>query len=117
MLAPMRTFVDGYRPGRLARWRRMATEIVARSDDLAGKREDELQKIGLDLRWRAKSGIDLRRLMPESFALIREAARRTLKMAHYPVQIMGATAIFDGGLAEMQTGEGKTPTALMPTFP
>src|SRR5262249_1074477 len=58
----------------------------------------------------------LSRLLPEAFALMREAARRTLSMSHYPVQIMGAIAIFEGGLAEMQTGEGKTLTALMPTY-
>jgi preprotein translocase subunit SecA len=94
----------------------MAFDIVARSDALASRSEADLKKLGLDLQWRAKSGVDLRRLMPEAFALIREAARRTVKMAHYPVQIMGAIAIFEGGLAEMQTGEGKTLTAVMPTY-
>src|SRR5437764_5219210 len=52
----------------------------------------------------------------KEFALIREAARRTLGTAHYRLQIMGAIAIFEGGLAEMQTGEEKTLTTLMPTF-
>ena len=113
---PMQDFVNGFLPNRLGRWRRLASEIVERSDALSSVSEAELRKLGLDLRWRAKSGIDLRRLMPEAFALIRETARRTLHMAHYPVQIMGAVAIFEGGLAEMHTGEGKTLTALMPTF-
>ncbi|MBI3864682.1 MAG: translocase [Planctomycetia bacterium] len=101
---------------RLARWRKLADEIVARSEALASLSLDDLRKRGLELQWQAKSGYDLRRMLPDAFALIREAARRTLKMEHYPVQIMGAIAIFEGGLAEMQTGEGKTLTALMPAY-
>ena len=90
--------------------------MVARSDALQRLSDEKLKKTALDLQWRAKSGVDLRELLPEAFALIREAARRTVKMAHYPVQIMGAVAIFEGGLAEMQTGEGKTLTAVMPAY-
>ncbi len=116
MLSRVPAIFDGWLPNRLAAWRSAADEIIARSDAMRGASEEELKKLGLDLKWRAKSGVDLRQLMPEAFALIREAARRTLGMAHYPVQIMGAIAIFEGGLAEMQTGEGKTLTALMPTF-
>jgi preprotein translocase subunit SecA len=94
----------------------LADDIVARSEALGAASLDDLRKRGLELQWEAKSGVDLRRLLPDAFALMREAARRTLKMAHYPVQVMGAIAIFEGGLAEMQTGEGKTLTALMPTY-
>ncbi|HLJ11009.1 MAG TPA: translocase [Planctomycetaceae bacterium] len=112
----MASRLDSYLPGRLARWRRLAGQVVARSDALSGLSADELLKRGLELRWQARSGIDLRRLMLEAFALIRESSRRTIGMAHYPVQVMGAIAIFEGGLAEMQTGEGKTLTAVMPTF-
>src|SRR5947209_6243647 len=111
-LSQVPAIFDAWLPNRLAAWRRTADEIIARSDALTDAGEAELKKLGLDLKWRAKSGIDLRQLMPEAFALIREAARRTLGMAHYRVQIMGAIAIFEGGLAEMQTGEGKTLTAL-----
>lgn len=114
MLAP--SFIERIVPRRQARWRRQASEIIARSETLSGLSAEELKKLGLDLSWRAKSGVDLKRLLPEAFALIREAARRTISMAHYPVQVMGAIGIFEGGLAEMQTGEGKTLTALMPTF-
>src|SRR5262245_49416816 len=116
MFAPLQTIAESYPGRRLARWRRLAGEVIERSDALQGRTDDELKKIGLDLRWRAKSGVDLKRLMPEAFALIREAARRRLGMAHYPVQVMGGIAIFEGGLAEMQTGEGKTLTALLPTY-
>jgi len=112
----MNSLVHGLQTVRLARWRRMAAEILARSDTLQNHTDLDLKRLGRDLQWRAKSGVELRTLIPEGFALIREAARRTLGMSHYPVQIMGAIAIFEGGLAEMQTGEGKTLTAVMPTF-
>lgn len=116
MLARLQSFTDSYQARRIARWRRQAHEIIKRSEALASLSDEELKKLGIELRWRSKSGINLSRILPEAFALIREAARRTLGMAHYPVQIMGAIAIFEGGLAEMQTGEGKTLTALMPAF-
>jgi preprotein translocase subunit SecA len=108
--------LEQFQSTRLSRWRSLADDIVARSDALESRKDDDLRKRGLELQWQAKSGGDLRRMLPEAFALIREAARRTLKMAHYPVQVMGAIGIFEGGLAEMQTGEGKTLTALMPAF-
>ncbi len=116
MLLPLQNSLSAFPKLRLARWRRLAEVVIARSDALRQASVEELRKLGLDLRWRAKSGDDLGRLLPEGFGLIREAARRTLGMAHYPVQIMGGIAIFEGGLAEMQTGEGKTLTALLPTF-
>jgi preprotein translocase subunit SecA len=112
----MASLLDQFESTRLARWRNLADDIVARSDALGPLSVDELRKRGLELQWQAKSGFDLRRLLPEAFALIREAAWRTLNMKHYPVQVMGAIAIFEGGLAEMQTGEGKTLTALMPAY-
>src|SRR5258708_4372663 len=116
MIAPMRSLVESFHGARLGRWRQAALDVVARSEALAPLSDGALKKLGLELQWRAKSGVDLRLLMPEAFAVIREAASRTVKMAHYPVQIMGAIGIFEGGLAEMQTGEGKTLTAVMPTY-
>jgi preprotein translocase subunit SecA len=112
----MPSLVESFHSVRLPRWRQMALDVVARSEALASLSDGELKKLGLDLQWQAKSGVGLRRLLPEAFAVIREAARRTIKLAHYPVQIMGAIAIFEGGLAEMQTGEGKTLTAIMPVY-
>src|SRR5579863_4981049 len=112
----MRSLVESFHSVRLARWRHAAGDVVAPSEALTSLSDGDLKKQGLELQWRAKSGVDLRDLLPEAFALIRAASLRTVKMAHYPVQIMGAIAIFEGGLAEMQTGEGKTLTAVMPTY-
>ena len=68
------------------------------------------------LRWLAKSGHSLRSLLPQAFALGVEASRRVLGKTHYPVQIMGGIALIEGYIAEMQTGEGKTLTAVLPAL-
>ena len=54
--------------------------------------------------------------MPQAFALVREAARRTIGMRHFDVQVLGGIALFHGAIAEMDTGEGKTLTATMPLY-
>ena len=78
--------------------------------------DGELRSQTRALRHRARSGERPRRLAVEAFALVREAARRTLGQRHYDVQIHGGLVLIDGGLAEMQTGEGKTLTATLPLF-
>jgi preprotein translocase subunit SecA len=76
--------------------------------------DSQLKKEALSLKYRAKSGETTASLLPETYSLIREAGRRSLNMRHYDVQIVGATALFHGCIAEMQTGEGKTLTATLP---
>ncbi|MEX1228593.1 MAG: translocase [Planctomycetaceae bacterium] len=101
---------------RVSRWRNLARRIVAGSDRLQSVGDDELLLKSRDLQWRAKTGVPLKWLMPEAYMLVREASRRTLGMTHYPVQIMGGIGLFEGGMIEMQTGEGKTLTALLPAY-
>ena len=100
----------------MSRWRGLAKKVVRRSEKLQGLSDEELLSAGREIRWRGKAGIPLKTLLPEAYALVREAARRTLDQQHYPVQIMGAVAMFEGHIIEMQTGEGKTLTATMPSF-
>src|SRR3954468_11012963 len=76
--------------------------------------DEELKQRAQELRDRAKNGADLGELRPESFALTREAARRTLGQRHFDVQLIGGMVLHDGSIAEMRTGEGKTPTAPLP---
>jgi len=101
---------------RRSRWRATARRVIRRSEKLQTLSDEELQAAGLKISWEAKAGASLKSLLPEAFALVREAARRTLQMQHFEVQIMGAIALFEGHIAEMQTGEGKTLTATMPAF-
>src|SRR3954467_1293782 len=76
--------------------------------------DDELRERAQELRERARSGADLDDLLPESFALTREAAKRTLGQRHFDVQLIGGMVLHDGSIAEMKTGEGKTLTATLP---
>ena len=101
---------------RVSRWRNLARRIVSISESLANQTDVELLTKSREIRWRAKSGSSLASLLPDSYALVREAARRTLGQQHYLVQVMGGISLYEGGLAEMQTGEGKTLTATLPAF-
>lgn len=78
--------------------------------------DDEMRRRSAALGYRARAGESLDRLLPESFALVREAAARTLGLRHYDVQVRGGIALHFGGIAEMPTGEGKTLTATLPAF-
>ncbi|HSL94588.1 MAG TPA: preprotein translocase subunit SecA, partial [Thermoleophilia bacterium] len=76
----------------------------------------ELAALTLAYRERAGNGEPLEELMNEAFAAAREAARRALEMRPFDVQVMGATILFEGDIAEMKTGEGKTLVATMPMY-
>ena len=73
----------------------------------------ELLEAADELRSRARDGESLDELLPESFALTREAAKRGLGQRHYDVQLIGGMVLNDGGIAEMKTGEGKTLTSTL----
>ena len=84
-------------------------EVEDLSDgELAGKTDE--------FRRRLKDGQELDDLLPEAYAVVREAARRTLGQRHFDVQVMGATALHEGNIAEMKTGEGKTLVSTMPAY-
>src|SRR4051812_8402355 len=76
--------------------------------------DDELRERADALRERARAGESLEELLPESFALTREAARRSIGQRHFDVQLIGGMVLHDGSIAEMRTGEGKTLTATLP---
>lgn len=103
-------------PAKLASWSDQIRAIRRHESSLAGVSDGELTKRGLALRYRALSGEPLSRLLAEAYALVGEAAHRSLNMRPYDVQLAGAVAIHNGSIAEMQTGEGKTLTATMPIF-
>ena len=76
----------------------------------------ELKAEAEELRKRAQDGDSLDDLLPEAFALVREAARRTIGQRHFDVQLIGGMVLHSGAIAEMKTGEGKTLTATLPVF-
>merc|ERR1712224_355376 len=60
--------------------------------------------------------IDINKILPEAFAVVREVAKRTLNMRHFDVQLIGGIVLHEGKIAEMKTGEGKTLAATLPTY-
>ena len=78
--------------------------------------EDELRAQTQKFRDRLDKGEDLDDLLPEAFATVREAAKRTLGQRHYDVQLMGGAALHLGNIAEMRTGEGKTLVSTLPAY-
>ena len=88
--------------------------------DIKKLTDDELQKKSLELKNRIKNADDpnaeLTEILPEAFALVREAAWRTLHQRHFDVQLIGGMVLHEGKIAEMITGEGKTLVATLPTY-
>ncbi len=78
--------------------------------------DEELRAEADSLRERARGGESLDELLPEAFALTREAARRSIGQRHFDVQLIGGMVLHDGAIAEMKTGEGKTLTATLAVF-
>src|SRR6185295_19382800 len=80
------------------------------------KSDDELRSMTGDFKQRLDNGASLDDLLPEAFALVREASVRTTGMRHYDVQLIGGIVLHQGKIAEMRTGEGKTLVATLPTY-
>jgi preprotein translocase subunit SecA len=92
-------------------------EVVNTLEDAFSKlSNDELRQETAEFRERYASGESLDDLLPEAFAAVREASKRTLGFRHYDVQIMGGAALHLGNIAEMKTGEGKTLVATLAAF-
>ena len=100
----------------LAHWAQIIPKIASFEPELKALGDQELRKRSLSLRYRARSGEPLGHLLPEGFALVREAGRRTINMRHFDVQLLGGIAMFNHSIVEMRTGEGKTLTATMPLY-
>ena len=94
----------------------IAQQVNAIEDDFVAMTDEELRGLTAEYRSRLDNGETLDDLLPEAFATVREAARRTLGQRHYDVQLMGGGALHLGNIAEMRTGEGKTLVATLPSY-
>ena len=90
--------------------------VNAIEDDFVKMSDDELRGMTQEFRSRLEKGETLDDLMPEAFAVVREAANRVIGQRHYDVQIMGGAALHLGNIAEMKTGEGKTLVSTLPAY-
>lgn len=102
--------------GRIARYALLAHKVNDLEPELERLGDAELKDRSHRLRGRARQGEPLNRLLVEAFALVREAAKRTIKQRHYDVQLVGGAAIHFRSIAEMETGEGKTLVATLPAY-
>ena len=95
---------------------RIAEEVNGFEDQISSLSDGELKAKTDEFKKRYDDGEELDDLLPEAFAVVREAARRTLGQRHYDVQIMGGAALHLGNIAEMKTGEGKTLVSTLPAY-
>src|SRR6185369_11164452 len=111
------TGVFGSRNQRLIkRYGSLVAATNALESNLKGLSDEQLRAKTFELKERYTAQQDLDALLPEAFALVREAAQRTLKMRHFDVQLIGGIALHQGKISEMRTGEGKTLVATLPAY-
>ena len=94
----------------------IAAQVNVLEEDFAKLSDAELKAETDVFRSRLEAGETLDDILPEAFAAVREAAKRTLGKRHFDVQIMGGAALHMGNVAEMKTGEGKTLVATLPSY-
>jgi preprotein translocase subunit SecA len=95
---------------------KIADVVESLADDVSPLTDAELRAKTDEFKERYAEGESLDALLPEAFAVVREAATRTLGQRHYRVQLMGGAALHLGNIAEMKTGEGKTLTGVLPAY-
>src|SRR5216117_1503830 len=100
----------------LKRLRPIVAEVNALEPTIKALSDEQLRKKTVELRERFKNGETLDDLLPEAFAVVREAGRRVLNMRHFDVQLIGGAVLHKGKIAEMKTGEGKTLVATLPAY-
>ena len=100
----------------LKRLQPLVERINALEPEFKAMRDDQLKALTPKFKERIEQGEPLDNLIPETFAAVREASLRTLKMRHFDVQLIGAIVLHEGKIAEMKTGEGKTLVATMPAY-
>ncbi len=117
MLNRILTSIFGSRNERLVRqFRKTVAQINELEPSFTRLSDEELRGKTAEFRQRLSEGKTLDQLLPEAFAAVREAARRTMGMRHYDVQLIGGMVLHQGRIAEMRTGEGKTLVATLPVY-
>ncbi len=117
MLPKLLTSIFGSRNDRLLKqYRQVVAKVNALEATFEALSEDALRAKTGEFRGRVAQGESLDDLLPEAFATVREASKRTLKMRHFDVQMIGGMALHAGKIAEMRTGEGKTLTATLAVY-
>ncbi|RKD21852.1 preprotein translocase subunit SecA [Ammoniphilus oxalaticus] len=100
----------------IKRLTRRVDEINGLEPEIQKLSDEQLQAKTAEFKSRVEQGETLDQLLPEAFAVVREASKRVMNMRHYDVQLIGGMVLHEGKIAEMKTGEGKTLVSTLPTY-
>lgn len=115
MLGMLKKVFDGNQR-QVNRYEKIADQVEALAVDIGKLTDEQLRGKTDEFKSRVEKGESLDSLLPEAFAVVREASTRVFQKRPFPVQIMGGVALHEGNIAEMKTGEGKTLTSTMPVY-
>lgn len=116
MLGIFKRFLGDNNDKEIKRMRGIVEQINSYEDDLAELSDSSLTRHTDQFKERLANGETLDDILPEAFAVVREASRRVLGMRHFDVQLIGGICLHEGKIAEMRTGEGKTLVATLPVY-
>ena len=100
----------------LKRIGKLVRQVNALAEEIAALSDEQLREKSAEFKHRLGTGESLEQIMPEAFAVVREAGERTLGLRHFDVQLIGGLCLHEGKIAEMRTGEGKTLVATLPAY-
>ena len=116
MLGFLKRFLGDNNDKEIARYREVVEKINAWEPSMQNLTDDKLTGYTNTFKERLAGGETLDDILPEAFAVVREASRRVLGMRHFDVQLIGGMCLHEGKIAEMRTGEGKTLVATLPVY-
>jgi preprotein translocase subunit SecA len=100
----------------LKQYKRIVAQINSLEQGIASLDDAALQAKTAEFKSKLAAGQTMDEILPEAFAVVREASKRSMNMRHFDVQMVGGLALHQGKIAEMRTGEGKTLTATLPVY-
>ena len=112
----LKAFFGNYSKRELKRIQPLCDKVLALEEKYKALSDEDLQAQTPALKERLANGETLDDILPDAFAVCREASARVLQMRHFPVQIIGGIVLHQGRIAEMKTGEGKTLVATLPAY-
>jgi len=116
MINPMKWIIGSKNQREIKRMQPIVEKINSLEPDFQKLTDEQLKQKTVEFKQRLTDGCTLASLVPEAFATVREASVRVLKMRPFDVQLLGGLTLFDGKIAEMKTGEGKTLCATLPMY-
>ena len=112
----LQKFIGNHNARELKRMGKVVQQINRLADEVSALSDDGIKERTTELKQRYQSEQSLKAILPEAFALAREAADRALGLRPFDVQLVGGIVMHEGGIAEMRTGEGKTLVAILPAY-